>query len=525
MPPWSPILGHLAVAKRVVSALPSDAHGYYLADQVRRMYPDLGPDYYLDLYPFAPSMLVVKSPEILRQVTQENPLPKHPGMTTFLKPLTDGLDLVTMEGQTWKSWRSVFNPGFSASHLMTLVPSIVDSTWTFCAILGDHSTKGDVIKLKDLTDNLTMEVIGKIVLDTNLDCQLKRNPIVSSLLTQIRWLSFGHEPSLWTRYHPLRPLVHWYHSRITDNYMSLVVDKHWKRHRQDDDGHRKSIIDLALTTYEKQEAAKAKRDAAIESKMDPIFKKVCVSQAKLFLFSGHDTTSSSICYVLYLLSRYSSTLETLKVELSDIFASPIPSPSVDSIPAQISGDPHILNKLPYLNAIIRESLRLFPVVSSTRTGAPGLPLPRNSAGQIFPTKDFLVWVNPHAIHHDPRYWKDPDAFIPERWLDDPDRNDVRGQKVKEAYRPFEQGARNCIGQELAMLEMKIAVVMVIFAGLGIKDVYAERDRMEDEARARSWLGKKGKKRDVLGERAYQVQLSQPEGDLPCRIERVKTGKE
>jgi sterigmatocystin biosynthesis cytochrome P450 monooxygenase len=85
-------------------------------------------------------------------------------MTTFLKPLTDGLDIVTMKGQTWKNWRGVFNPGFSAGHLMTLVPSIVEKTEIFCSILRAHATEQDVIQMKTLTDNLTMDIIGEVVL-------------------------------------------------------------------------------------------------------------------------------------------------------------------------------------------------------------------------------------------------------------------------------------------------------------------------------------------------------------------------
>ena len=112
----------------------------------------------------APSMLVLASPDTLYQVTQEHSLPKFPTLQKFLKPLTDGLDIVTMEGQVWKKWRKVFNPGFSAAHLMTLVPLIVKETETFAAILQGHERRGDMVRMKDLTDNLTMDVIGRVVL-------------------------------------------------------------------------------------------------------------------------------------------------------------------------------------------------------------------------------------------------------------------------------------------------------------------------------------------------------------------------
>ena len=102
MPPYNILLGHLPVVNKIISSLPSDAYGHYLPDQIRREYPDLGPNYYLDLAPFAPPMLVLTSPDAIHQVTQLHPLEKFPNLRTFLTPLTGGLDIVTMTNQTWK---------------------------------------------------------------------------------------------------------------------------------------------------------------------------------------------------------------------------------------------------------------------------------------------------------------------------------------------------------------------------------------------------------------------------------------
>lgn len=164
MPPYNPILGHLFFCYKIASELPKDAHPNYLPDMIRRALPDLGPVYYLDTWPIGPQMLVVASPGTLRQITQEHSLPKYHAMKSFLQPITDGLDIVTMEGQTWKTWRGIFNPGFSVGHLMTLASGIVKETITFCDILRTHSVKETVFHMKDLTDNLAMDVVGRVVL-------------------------------------------------------------------------------------------------------------------------------------------------------------------------------------------------------------------------------------------------------------------------------------------------------------------------------------------------------------------------
>ena len=224
--------------------------------------------------------------------------------------------------------------------------------------------------------------------------------------------------------------------------------------------------------------------------MDPFFKKICMAQIKQFLFSGHDTTSSSICYTLYLLSKHISVLKEVQQELDTVF-----SPDRSQISQLISENSHLLNSIPYTTAVIKESLRLFPTVSSTRDGESNFFV-TDKHGRQFPTKDFLVWVNPHAVQHSPELWDQPDEFIPERWLGER-RKDIK----KGAWRAFEHGPRNCIGQELAMLESKIVVCMMAREFV-VRDTY-----------------EKGGK-TVNGEVAYQVQLSQPAGDLPCRIQRI-----
>jgi len=164
MPPHNPVFGHIFVLASVMSKLPKDAHPHYLPNQLQSTYPDLGPIFYLDAWPFITLSLVIASPATLAQVTTEHVLPKFPAIKDFLYPLANGKDIVSMDGQEWRYWRNMFNPGFSASHLISLVPEIVEETTRFCDILKDRARKQDIIRMKFLTDNLAMDVIGKVVL-------------------------------------------------------------------------------------------------------------------------------------------------------------------------------------------------------------------------------------------------------------------------------------------------------------------------------------------------------------------------
>ena len=164
MPPYNPIFGHLLVVGKVMSKIPTDSHNQYLPGLLRRAYPDLGPNFYMDTWPFGAPVLFICEPSTLYQITQEHSLPKHPDLREFLRPLTNGQDIVTMDGQIWKIWRNIYNPGFSLAHLMTLTSVIVQETLVFCDILQKLGDTQKMFRLKTLTDRLAIDVIGTVVL-------------------------------------------------------------------------------------------------------------------------------------------------------------------------------------------------------------------------------------------------------------------------------------------------------------------------------------------------------------------------
>lgn len=131
---------------------------------IRRRYPHVGNVFYIDNWPFIAPILVLASPFTAKQITQEHSLPKFPLLRNFLRPLCGKYDLVTMEGPLWKKWRGVFNPGFGAAYLTALVPEIIAEAQIFCEILQEQAACGALFRLKHLTDNFTMDVIGKLVL-------------------------------------------------------------------------------------------------------------------------------------------------------------------------------------------------------------------------------------------------------------------------------------------------------------------------------------------------------------------------
>lgn len=110
-----------------------------------------------------------------------------------------------------------------------------------------------------------------------------------------------------------------------------------------------------------------------------------------------------------------------------------------------------LPQLTWTRAVLAESMRLFPpawIIARVLTA------PANFAGWQAPTGT-LVAVSPLLLHHDPRWWPDPERFDPARWLDGRQHNVPR-----HAYLPFGTGPRSCIGEQFAWLEGVTALAVI-----------------------------------------------------------------
>ena len=258
-------------------------------------------------------------------------------------------------------------------------------------------------------------------------------------------------------------------------------------------GKSRTVMDLALDKYLEEH-----HQSSTPYGMDANFKKYAICQMKVFILAGHDTTSSTLCYIFYLLASNPQALQRVRAEHDSVFGTDLTRTS-----ARMIEDPYDLNKLSFSVAVIKEALRLFPAASTTREGQPGFSVTED--GCQYPTDGFVVWSQHRAIHRKPLYWPQPDDFIPERWLASPDDPLY---PVKGAWRPFEFGPRNCIGQELAILEIKIVMVMTV-RELDVTACYDE------------WQHRTGRTgpNSVNGERAYQVLkgTTRPADGMPCRV--------
>lgn len=520
MPPHHPLLGHLGLMVEIWLSLPRDViPTVVLADQIRRRYPHLDRAFYLDLWPFSLPSLVVISPDLMRQVSQtENSLPKVSFLKAYMKPISGGHDLVSMEGEEWKRWKDVFRPGFS--QVTELVPAILENIRVFRDLLANKSKipgDGGVFQLHHSALLLAMDMSGSALWGHDLQSQTCYNDMADAIISQLGWLLVeGFMPFACLNF--VRPLVHWYNARRMERYARKVRAE--KKTTKETDH---CIIDRAIAKFQRREG----RDTFGHLGGQSHFEKVIRSQMRFFLLAGYDTTGSTITYALHLLSQHPKDLARVREEHDQVLGRDL------MLAAQrLREDPHLVNRVPYTTAVIKETLRLYPPASTLRHGREGFYLyekEEQGPNQItkYPTAGCMVFGNHHGLHHNPRYWIDPDEFLPERFLVSPgDRS--RLSPLQDSWRPFEKGPRVCMGQELAMVEIK-AVLMLVVREFDISPIYDEWDKRTGKDKCEAKVGwgallPSSTIRHVAGDRVYQTTGgggSHPADGYPCRVRIAK----
>ena len=113
-----------------------------------------------------------------------------------------------------------------------------------------------------------------------------------------------------------------------------------------------------------------------------------------------------------------------------------------------------LDDLAELAAVVKETLRLYPSAGFTREAVEPITLRTSTGREYEVTPGSEIFFFPNIFHLDPSRFQDPSVFRPERWFD-------ASMEMKEAYLPFSSGMRNCVGDRLAMAEIRVALALLV----------------------------------------------------------------
>ncbi|KNB09500.1 hypothetical protein FOXG_10066 [Fusarium oxysporum f. sp. lycopersici 4287] len=169
------------------------------------------------------------------------------------------------------------------------------------------------------------------------------------------------------------------------------------------------------------------------------------SNAELFMLAGSETTATLLSGCLYNLLTYPEKMKTLLEEIRGKFT------NTDDLTFER------LAELKYMNACLKEALRVYPPVpiGSPRVVQPG---GQQILGKYIPPET-RVSVHHYSTYHSESNFRDADTFVPERWL----KTDSKyAGDMWEAHQPFGFGPRNCLGQNMAMHEMRLILATLLF---------------------------------------------------------------
>ena len=372
-----------------------------------------------------------------------------------LKPVLGAESIITKEGVEWKAMRKRFNPSFQPKYIHSLTGSIVSRVTIFGERLQFLAKSGVTFQMADYAQDLTTDIITQLTIAQDFNVQStpegQDEKSCTGILTASRRLSemvytVGQGLGL-HMIDPIRPLKSFFYERILDYKLTAIV---------------KARVSSTKTTFESKSITQL---AVSGLPLDKALIRSCVDQVKSFLFAGQDTTVTLIKWLCYEMSKaghsphHATILSRLRQEHDAVFGPhPFSALQILSSPATAESELILTSKLPYTAAFIKETLRLHPPAATIRAvpweaTSFSLPIPSHPVSiaglQIYPSL--------YLVQHNPNVW-DPDShlFNPSRWLDDA----YLAKLPVGAYRPFERGPRNCIGQELAMLEVIVVLVSV-----------------------------------------------------------------
>ena len=330
-------------------------------------------------------------------------------------------------GNVWHKKRLALDPAFNKIYLRSLVPKMNEIIYTVVQDLKDCAVNSPV----DVSWNmkkLAIQLIATIGYGTNLNTL--PNISMDNLLQYISDMFDGFFGAAFDPMFMYKPSNRLSINRTKEAGVLLRQLGH--------DALAKRRLDLSMD-YQTPSDLLA-HSIEIQNNNAWYTDEEIVDDFVTFIVAGHETTSNALCFILALLARHPEVYNKAVDEVNSV---------LDGQKSFIEAEDS--HKLTYIECIIKESLRLYPVVSMVRRSTHTDTL----IGDYIIPKDTQVMTFPFIQGRTEKYWKNSTAFQPERFLD---------KSVKNfTFIPFLTGPRKCIGINFAMLELKLVLAQIILS--------------------------------------------------------------
>ncbi|HTX06182.1 MAG TPA: cytochrome P450 [Steroidobacteraceae bacterium] len=341
---------------------------------------------------------VIHHPDDVKRVLVSNHRNYTKGLGLDRVKILLGKGLMTSEGELWTRQRYMIQPYFHRRIITRFAEVIGTANSQLLRRWEALERRAEPVNLTDEMSALTLEIVLRAIFGRDLERmseELGGNPFEVVTREQGRNLQFAF------KFRSLTKLV-----------AALI-----ERRRREKDEHF-DYVAMLMGARDKESG-------------EPMSERQLIDEILTLVVAGHETTASGLNWTWYLLSQHPEVETRLHAEL-------------DATPEEPAPGLAQMEQLRYTQQLINEALRLYPPgwLLSRRTVQPDVL----SGYEIAAGTNVLLPL--YLLHRHPRYWQDPERFLPERFA-----AEYEAERPRFAYMPFAAGPRHCIGETFALYEM------------------------------------------------------------------------
>jgi len=364
------------------------------------------------------ALYVLRHPDHIRDVLVTNASAFGKGHSGLLR-LGDvlGDSLLTSDGDDWRRQRRLVQPAFASARLAEYSEVMVDEAERSATALARAGKP--VHDLSAEMTGLTLRIVARTLFGQRADDS-------SRIARAMSWLNEAFAtPELLPRALPTpgRLRVRRAIADLDDTVYNMIARRAADLAHGGQAERPRDLLQRLLDARDEQGDGQGLSPKEVRDQLVTLY------------LAGHDTTSHALSWTFYLLSRNPAVQHELERELRRVLGGR--APRFEDLPA-----------LGYVERVIEEAMRIYPpvmaiprrAVRDTAIGPYAVP-----AGS-----EAIIWV--YHTHHDPRFFPQPQRFLPERFEDA-----ASAARPKHAYLPFGAGQRACIGQSFALTEAQLIV--------------------------------------------------------------------
>ncbi|KAJ2942966.1 hypothetical protein O0L34_g15156 [Tuta absoluta] len=419
---------------------------FEVAQEICQQFPK---ESYIGTYFGTKPALIIQDPKIIKLITtKDHAYFSGRDVSKYCDREVITKNMFFTHGDNWKVLRQNLSPLFTVSKVKNMFPLIQNCVKTFENMLERELSMSNVLEGRSLMARFTIDCIGSVVFGINTDTMSKditTNPFIKmaniifdnsnirgiAVYTRLIWPSLFYGLGLYM-----------FPKSIYDFFRMLILGVF--QERQYKPSMRNDFVDLLLNLKQQDYIM---TESILKSKKGETFSleindELLIAQVVLLFGAGFETSAATTSFALFQLAKNQDAQKRAHKE-------------VDEYLKRKKGkiDYDCTSEMPYLEACIEESMRLYPALGIiTREVMETYELP---SGLIL-EPGTSIHLPVYQLHHNPEYFPNPEKYRPERFLPE-----NKAHIIPYTYMPFGEGQRICLGIRVAKMMMIPGLMTVL----------------------------------------------------------------